>query len=101
MIRRPPRSTLFPYTTLFRAAVVADADFARTRNHDQLALGVADVAHRAVEADGAVGLGFHARGDGSARSGTTDVEGTHGQLRAGLADGLGGDHTHGFAEVDQ
>src|SRR2546423_6455848 len=24
MIRRPPRSTLFPYTTLFRSAVFAD-----------------------------------------------------------------------------
>src|SRR5690349_24239525 len=28
MIRRPPRSTLFPYTTLFRSAGVGD-DFAR------------------------------------------------------------------------
>src|SRR2546426_3332542 len=26
MIRRPPRSTLFPYTTLFRSHVVAGAD---------------------------------------------------------------------------
>src|SRR5256885_11270725 len=26
MIRRPPRSTLFPYTTLFRSATPADAD---------------------------------------------------------------------------
>src|SRR3712207_8122898 len=26
MIRRPPRSTLFPYTTLFRSAVLADAE---------------------------------------------------------------------------
>src|SRR3712207_6988944 len=25
MIRRPPRSTLFPYTTLFRSFVVADS----------------------------------------------------------------------------
>src|SRR3712207_7000051 len=25
MIRRPPRSTLFPYTTLFRSALVSDA----------------------------------------------------------------------------
>src|SRR3712207_8965930 len=24
MIRRPPRSTLFPYTTLFRSAIAAD-----------------------------------------------------------------------------
>src|SRR2546426_9958888 len=26
MIRRPPRSTLFPYTTLFRSAVAAGGD---------------------------------------------------------------------------
>src|SRR5438876_6971432 len=26
MIRRPPRSTLFPYTTLFRSHVIDDAD---------------------------------------------------------------------------
>src|SRR3712207_1910072 len=26
MIRRPPRSTLFPYTTLFRSDVTADED---------------------------------------------------------------------------
>src|SRR2546427_1926998 len=26
MIRRPPRSTLFPYTTLFRSALRADGD---------------------------------------------------------------------------
>src|SRR4051812_49999519 len=26
MIRRPPRSTLFPYTTLFRSGVVANGD---------------------------------------------------------------------------
>src|SRR3712207_9480455 len=26
MIRRPPRSTLFPYTTLFRSGVIRDPD---------------------------------------------------------------------------
>src|SRR5256885_17243808 len=32
MIRRPPRSTLFPYTTLFRSAcVIACAEFGRGR----------------------------------------------------------------------
>src|SRR3989454_3381306 len=31
MIRRPPRSTLFPYTTLFRSAWAAFADRARER----------------------------------------------------------------------
>src|SRR5258708_31810173 len=29
MIRRPPRSTLFPYTTLFRSLVLGDHDLAR------------------------------------------------------------------------
>src|SRR5258707_6059944 len=29
MIRRPPRSTLFPYTTLFRSVAVDDLDAAR------------------------------------------------------------------------
>src|SRR5256885_9860144 len=32
MIRRPPRSTLFPYTTLFRSSR-PDADQLRTRMH--------------------------------------------------------------------
>ena len=31
----------------------------------------------------------------------TDVERTHGQLRAGFADGLRGDNADGFAELDQ
>src|SRR3989442_9352702 len=31
MIRRPPRSTLFPYTTLFRSAPLADARVRRKR----------------------------------------------------------------------
>src|SRR2546427_4427550 len=35
MIRRPPRSTLFPYTTLFRSARARDARRARRRRgHD-------------------------------------------------------------------
>src|SRR2546421_8923278 len=36
MIRRPPRSTLFPYTTLFRSAApsVSDTPFCMTRKPD-------------------------------------------------------------------
>src|SRR2546426_5428966 len=33
MIRRPPRSTLFPYTTLFRSSAVIDQLMVRTREH--------------------------------------------------------------------
>src|SRR2546421_6567279 len=32
MIRRPPRSTLFPYTTLFRSSSCATPSSARTRS---------------------------------------------------------------------
>src|SRR5690349_23996036 len=39
MIRRPPRSTLFPYTTLFRSVVVTDVDGNRdVVNHDTTGL---------------------------------------------------------------
>src|SRR5256885_10328787 len=36
MIRRPPRSTLFPYTTLFRSLVDADGDAERPPSALQL-----------------------------------------------------------------
>src|SRR2546422_4473907 len=36
MIRRPPRSTLFPYTTLFRSLRQERFDGARARNHPRL-----------------------------------------------------------------
>src|SRR3712207_7137630 len=32
MIRRPPRSTLFPYTTLFRSGIVAEVPFVDVLN---------------------------------------------------------------------
>src|SRR5256885_10151344 len=43
MIRRPPRSTLFPYTTLFRSAQLLK----RVR-HEQGALGLSTLEARAV-----------------------------------------------------
>src|SRR3712207_7874919 len=33
MIRRPPRSTLFPYTTLFRSEGITEAEFERAKGH--------------------------------------------------------------------
>src|SRR2546426_9226903 len=47
MIRRPPRSTLFPYTTLFRSR----ADPGRSREEGGTGLGLAIVKHL-VEAHG-------------------------------------------------
>src|SRR2546430_12208755 len=37
MIRRPPRSTLFPYTTLFRSLGEARSTIARTREEERRA----------------------------------------------------------------
>src|SRR5258708_25788320 len=39
MIRRPPRSTLFPYTTLFRSVVYSQA---ASGNRDAMAIGLVD-----------------------------------------------------------
>ena len=46
----------------------------------------------------AVVLGLEARLLADSRCGTTDVEGTHRQLRARLADGLCGDHADCLAD---
>src|SRR2546426_1977560 len=54
MIRRPPRSTLFPYTTLFRSHVVAVGLAPHC-----FGLGL-DAAHRVEHGDGAV---QHPEGD--------------------------------------
>src|SRR3712207_7310888 len=59
MIRRPPRSTLFPYTTLFRSALHVHADAlaggARVLVHDDLLAtgGTARACCDLVEAAGA------------------------------------------------
>ncbi len=45
-------------------------------------------------------LGFEVRSVLHARCGSADVEGTHGELRAGLADGLRRDDADGFAHLD-
>jgi hypothetical protein len=81
--------------------LVVDDDFAGTGNHHQLALAVGHVAHRGVETDRTVGLGFHAGGHRGTRRRTTDVEGAHGQLRARFTDRLRGNHADRFTDVDQ
>src|SRR5438093_2808046 len=37
MLRRPPRSTLFPYTTLFRSLTLGDASFLFAASHTHFA----------------------------------------------------------------
>src|SRR2546430_13330034 len=45
MIRRPPRSTLFPYTTLFRSPVDPVASGLAAAQHEDVALGGRAVSH--------------------------------------------------------
>src|SRR2546422_7686869 len=52
MIRRPPRSTLFPYTTLFRSAIIAPGEHRyRERAARFRALGAVALLHRATDLD--------------------------------------------------
>src|SRR3712207_7408564 len=46
MIRRPPRSTLFPYTTLFRSAKARALDAAVEAAVDDVVIDAAGAAHR-------------------------------------------------------
>src|SRR2546430_16716535 len=55
MIRRPPRSTLFPYTTLFRS--LGRRRFGEQSRHDADAGGVLEVGELVVEIFGARRLG--------------------------------------------
>src|SRR3712207_8848847 len=56
MIRRPPRSTLFPYTTLFRSRDVGEpaAEEGRAEGVERGGRLVADVVRRAQARDGRV-----------------------------------------------
>src|SRR2546429_5643274 len=49
MIRRPPRSTLFPYTTLFRSIAVADAKTQEPLESSIIVEPVAIVSQRSEE----------------------------------------------------
>src|SRR3712207_7039564 len=58
MIRRPPRSTLFPYTTLFRSDVVLGGLAVLADGEDAADAGERDDGRLGDEARGRVGVGF-------------------------------------------
>src|SRR2546422_1881900 len=74
MIRRPPRSTLFPYTTLFRSLLAGE--------HAQRGGERVDVAHDAVAVDAlAVADARRARGHGRRRDRkSTRLNSSHGYI---------------------
>src|SRR3712207_7070176 len=57
MIRRPPRSTLFPYTTLFRSCLVAAAKDS-DESYIAVVLGAKSEDYRFEAAQVALGYGF-------------------------------------------
>src|SRR3712207_9179468 len=89
MIRRPPRSTLFPYTTLFRSATFAyiEGDFAAASAHfEESLLLCREVADDGGVVQAEVGLGRIAYSYGDyARARTV--------LEASLARGRSEEHT--------
>src|SRR5262249_51303424 len=86
-------------TLFFAPTVIDEGDRSSAVHHNQIArlrldgLKV-DELHRSSV------LGIEARLLGDSRCSTTDVEGTHWELRSGLADGLGRDHADSLAQLD-
>src|SRR2546430_10715308 len=73
MIRRPPRSTLFPYTTLFRSLLIE-------HRHAQLA-GLGELRARLAPGDDEAGLlRYAARHLGAARSEEHTLNSSHSQI---------------------
>ncbi len=81
------------------AAVVEDGDVGVPVDDDERPFPVLD-GLEVVELEDAVVLGLDLGPLGAAHGDAADVEGPHRQLRAGLADGLGGDDAAGLAELD-
>src|SRR3712207_7707829 len=77
MIRRPPRSTLFPYTTLFRSelATLVVADVARRRT-DQAANGVPLHVLGHIQTDHGVLVAEEVLGEGAGELGLADRKST-------------------------
>src|SRR2546429_4956361 len=83
MIRRPPRSTLFPYTTLFRSRLDNEPDDIHS---DGLQVYVAGdggdgrVGYLVVPETGATGLRVRATSDTSADRKSTRLNSSHGYI---------------------
>src|SRR5208282_4564060 len=82
-------------------ALVVDHGDGTLAVHDHQIAGLGLDRLNADEAHAAVGLGVQARLFGHSRCRTTDVEGTHGELRSRFADGLRRDNSRGLAQFDQ
>src|SRR5256884_7314832 len=64
MIRRPPRSTLFPYTTLFRSVDFPGGEKRGVGSRWLVRLGMVKTRRNAAHGGKSSGLVVHARGEG-------------------------------------
>src|SRR3712207_8016545 len=89
MIRRPPRSTLFPYTTLFRSdlGAVLPGDLGLFQGVAQVLVAVADQDDALA---GALGEGGQGQFEGGADVGVGPVHGAGQLAEVKLGDGGGG-----------
>src|SRR6516164_2305598 len=83
---------------LFAALLIQDGNEPGPVHGNQRSAAALNVA-QVNELDHAVVLGFERRPLAHTRSRSTDVERTHGKLRARFANGLCGDDTHGLAKL--
>src|SRR5437899_12816615 len=98
VLNAEPRTVNDVITLLLAVLFIDDGDQSGAVHGDGSAA-TAFVKLHVHELDDAVVARFECGAFGDARGGSADVEGAHGQLRAGLADGLRGDGAHGFAEL--
>src|SRR3712207_7900076 len=81
MIRRPPRSTLFPYTTLFRSKREAEAARRRSQAFEQAAARATGEAERARAEAGALAARIEAaEADITARSEEHTLNSSHANI---------------------
>ena len=100
-VARQQRRAIRHFVAFALAAVfVVYQHFAAARNRDQLTARVGHITHGRRVAHHAGGFAFDLAYHRGTRCRATNVESTHGELRARLADGLRGDHADRFADVD-
>src|SRR2546429_1928247 len=80
MIRRPPRSTLFPYTTLFRSQLCGERHKQRGHAYGQCGGSSTLDHHAASEPDSDGGTDRHVHGGGHRDRKSTRLNSSHGYI---------------------
>ncbi len=93
--------TIRQFITFFFTTIdVVDNQLTGAADHNQVAIGTLYCLH-VEQMDGTVRFHLHVVTGRGTGCGTTNMEGTHGQLGTRLTDGLGSYNTHGLTDVGQ